>query len=70
VKIINGHGYPLSPRIEARSLDASAHSSKGRYQFSKLHLLIEVCGSGMADFTDRNATLQFGELVIAGSNQH
>jgi hypothetical protein len=57
-------------RHELKRVHASAHSSKSRCQFSKLHLLIEVCGGGMADFTDRNATLQFGGLAIAGSNQH
>jgi len=38
--------------LRRRRIQARADS-----QFSKLHLLIEVCGGGMADFTDRNATL-------------
>jgi hypothetical protein len=38
--------------LTRRRIQARADS-----RFSKLHLLIEVCGGGMADFTDRNATL-------------
>jgi hypothetical protein len=35
------------------SLDASARADN---RFIRLHLLVEVCGGGMADFTYRNAT--------------
>jgi hypothetical protein len=38
--------------LTRRGIQARADS-----RFSKLYLLFEICGGGMADFTDRSATL-------------
>ena len=46
----------------ARSLRVGASKQEPLVNLAKLHLLVDLCGGGMADFSHRNAILQFGEL--------